>query len=72
VFVDDAAREFVTPPFHVLHPDLSVRFSRPLTYGEALAGVFSPEAACNEAGCWSQDDRSLTGSLIERIGLPVA
>lgn len=69
VFVDDQARQFVTPPFVRSHPELVARFQRVSTYGDARAAGMSAEKACNYAECWSQDGRSLTGGFLESIGI---
>ena len=69
VFASDGDMLFVTPPYLQLHPELVSIYNRPTTYGDARAAGYKAEPGCNEAQCWSQDGRSLTGRLLERLGL---
>lgn len=69
VWVDDAAREFITPPFLQSHSELVRRFNRRMTYGEARANHYASDRQCNNQMCWSQDGRSLSGGILEGAGL---
>lgn len=69
VWVDDGAREFISPLYLNSHPQLAQRFTRRLTYGEMRLERYSPERQCNNEACWSQEGRSISGGLLERLGL---
>jgi hypothetical protein len=69
VLASDTDRLFVTPPYLQLHPELVSIYNRPTTYGATRAAGYKAERGCNEAQCWSQDGRSLTGRFLESIGV---
>ena len=64
VFVDDKARTYFAPACVERRPGL--RFT---TAREARNLKYRPDRKCKNEGGFIQDDRSLTGHLLQKIGI---
>jgi hypothetical protein len=69
VWANDDRKEFITPPFRRNNRSLAPLFSRATTYGEVMALKYTPEATCNREPCWAQDGRTLSGKLLQAVGV---
>ena len=64
VYVNDTTKTYVAPPCIKTEKGL-----RRITVGEARKLGYGPDARCRDEGAFLQDDRSLTGMLLQKIGV---
>ena len=64
VYVNDAAKTYLAPPCTKTTTGLRV-----ITAGEARRLGYRPDRKCRDEGAFMQDDRSLTGTLLQTIGI---
>lgn len=64
VYVNDAAKTYLAPP--CIKTTVSFRL---VTAGEARTLGYRPDGKCRDAGAFMQDDRSLTGTFLQTVGV---
>ena len=64
VYVNDAVKTYLAPPCITAAVGL-----RAITAGEARRLGYRPDSKCRDEGSFTQDDRSLTGKLFQKIGI---
>ena len=67
VFVDNDKDTYIAPPCVTAQKDWT-HYSR-MTIDQADKLGFKPDPACTKYGVFEQDDRSLGGRVLEKIGL---
>ena len=64
LYLDHTSRVYIAPPCVTSRGNLAVA-----TAAAAYALKYRPEAKCRDEGGFVQEDRSLTGHLLEKIGI---
>lgn len=64
IFLDESSRTYIAPP--MVKSDKGLRLS---TVAEAYRLDYSPDLDSRDAGAFLQEDRSLTGHLLEWVGV---